>query len=201
MASVKWLLHWWAGVLVCVRLWSFVVTHLWTWLWNNQRRRPSWHGVQGKLHLRPRPPAWRHITDPLSSAGQIPERRGERLQMSVSELCKGDLKCLLVLLQRRELSETDSMLSQCIWAWYKSIFPTKTLFTCGLSNVSSTTPNGTCCPYALLELPDWLWPACFLDCLAHTVTDMLKYVMFRATAILYPCRHGNTQGTCSVWRH
>lgn len=50
------------------------LTHLWTWLWNSRRRRPSWRGEQGKLHHRPLPLAWHHRANPLSSAGQIPAR-------------------------------------------------------------------------------------------------------------------------------
>lgn len=56
-------------------------TYLWTWLWNSLRRTPSWHGAQGKLHLHPQPPAWRHIVIPLSSAGQIPRRSTETHEM------------------------------------------------------------------------------------------------------------------------
>lgn len=57
-----------------------LLTHLWTWLWNSQRRRPSWRGALGKLRLRPQPPAWHHIVNLLFSADQIPDGRRQRSQ-------------------------------------------------------------------------------------------------------------------------
>lgn len=97
-------------------------THLWTWLWNNLRRRPSWRGVQGKLRRRPQPPAWHHIANLLSSAGQIPRRRGGEREIRVTELCREDLEHERVFIPDKSTVSVYATVDELV---QKDTFPTR----------------------------------------------------------------------------